>query len=222
MLCLIMALTVDISSTVVCSKFPLTSRDPVFNNVSRTNPESIVDHMILFMVELWICSLRPSFPGIPHFPKTCRFTHVINKVKRYNKRYSTMSKVSHVYTLWLFSINIYLIVVVNPTIVNPGPNKACPNISVYFQNVQGLIPFTELGKPFPKLDNTKLFELQAYVFHNNIDIVILNESWLTNDILNNEIFPNNAYKTFRVDRSILTHPLTPMILKSLEGTVVVS
>ena len=114
MLCLIMALTVDISSTVVCSKFPLTSRDHLFNNVNRINPESIVDQMILFMVELWNCSLRPSFQGIPHFPKTFRFTYVISKLKRYNKRYSTMSKVSHMYTLWLFSINIYLIIVVNP------------------------------------------------------------------------------------------------------------
>ena len=40
--------------------------------------------------------------------------------------------------------------------------------------------------------------------------MILNETWLTNDTLNNKIFPNNAYKTFRVDRSILTHPPDPI------------
>ena len=107
-----------------------------------------------------------------------------------------MSKVAHFYTLWLVSMNLFLLVIVFPGIVNPGPtqNNDRRNISVLFQNVRGLIPFTELGEASPMLDNTKLFELQQYTYSNNIDIVILNESWLINDIKNNEIFPSNLYK----------------------------
>ena len=212
MLCLIMALTVDLSRSDVCGK--VTYYDPPFNNSNTFNPKSLVDYILLLLIvelKLWVCSLRPTSPGITSFPTSCKLTCAIKNLIRYNKKCSTISKVSHMYTLWLFSINIVLIILVNPAIVNPGPSKntKCPNISVLFQNVRGLIPFFDLGKPSPKLDNTKLFELQAYVFHNKIDIVILNETWLTNDILNNEIFPSSAYKTFRVDRSILTHPPDP-------------
>ena len=141
-------------------------------------------------------------------------------VFKYLSTYSIGSKVSHIYTLWLASLNIVLIVLVNPSILNPGPGTP-PNITIFYQNVRGLIPFTELGKPSPMLDYTKLFELQSYVLYNKIDIVVLNESWLMKDINNNEIFPNGSYKFFRVDRSPLTHPSDPNNPKNIGGTVVV-
>ena len=78
-----------------------------------------------------------------------------------------------------------------------------------YQNVRGLIPFTELGVPSPMINITKLTELQSYIFFNKFDIVILNETWLTKDINSNEVLPNNAYKVFRVDRSDLSHPPDP-------------
>ena len=213
MLCLTLALTVDISGSDFHEKTSLLSHYPHYNHVfNSTNPKTFVDYIILFFVELWIYS------------RNFKIKYAIKKLKNYNNRCSTLYKVSHMYTLWLVTINIFLIIIANPAIVNPGPSKNanCPNISVLLQNVRGLIPFTDLGKPSPKLDNTKLFELQAYVFHNKTDIVILNETWLTNDILNNEIFPNNTYKTFWVDRSMLTHPpLILIILINLKEMVVV-
>ena len=48
--------------------------------------------------------------------------------------------------LRLVSIAILLIVVSNPSILNPGPTKL-NGIKCYFQNVQGLVTFSSLGKP---------------------------------------------------------------------------
>ncbi len=61
--------------------------------------------------------------------------------------------------IWTFIINALLIIVVNPGILNPGPNK----LSVVYQNVQGLIPFSDLGLPNPRLDRNKLIELHGHV-----------------------------------------------------------
>ena len=210
MLCLIMALTVDnTNGSAHCRGTPPPSQHHFSGQIISIN--LCLDCLVLFILELCACSLTPNFFKLPRFIKTFKMKYVLKKLKKYNKKYSTMSKLSHMYTLWLVSINIILIVIVTPAIVNPGPHKhpQCPNISMFFSNVQGLIPFPELAEPHPKLDNTKLFELQSYVFFNKIDIVILNETWLTKDILSNEIFPDNAYKTYRVDRSIITHPPDP-------------
>ena len=49
--------------------------------------------------------------------------------------------------IWLFMLNGLLIVFINPGIVNPGPSSVdvrsgnSKELNVYFQNVQGLIPF---------------------------------------------------------------------------------
>ena len=62
-----------------------------------------------------------------------------------------------------------LIAISNSCIINPGP---CPSVNdatnseslnIFYQNVQALIPFTDLNKPHPNLDQTKLLELQSYV-----------------------------------------------------------
>ena len=42
---------------------------------------------------------------------------------------------------------------------------------------------------------------------NKPDIVILNETWLSKNINDSEIFPNETYKVFRLDRSLKTHPM---------------
>ena len=80
-------------------------------------------------------------------------------------------------------------------------NKKSPGISVYYQNVQGLIPFGNLSEKHPILYNTKISELHAYVYRFNPDVIILNETWLKPSILDSEIFPTNKYTLFRLDRS---------------------
>ena len=92
------------------------------------------------------------------------------------------------------------------SLVNPGPaNK----ISVVYQNVQGLIPFSNLTDNCPNLDVTKITELQFNVSVNKPDVIILNETWLKSSVLDSEIFDLEAYKVFRLDRSQKTHPPDP-------------
>ena len=59
------------------------------------------------------------------------------------------------------------------------------------------------------LNTDKLFEFQSYICENKPDIVILNETWLSKNINDSEIFPNQIYKVFRLDRSRKTHPMDP-------------
>ena len=107
--------------------------------------------------------------------------------------------------IWTFMLNFIMIAISNPSLLNPGPNT----LSVMYHNVQGLIPFSELGQPHSKLDLNKLLELQAHVFNSNPDIIVMNETWLRSTILDSEIFPASAYKIFRKDRSKWSHPPAP-------------
>ena len=53
-------------------------------------------------------------------------------ILKYNKRYSMVNKISHFISFWLASLNLFLIVIVTPCVVNPGP-KDNNNISVISQ-----------------------------------------------------------------------------------------
>ena len=89
---------------------------------------------------------------------------------------------------------------------NPGPIK---NLTVYYQNVRGLIPWSELGNSHPNLDQTKISELQLYLYSQKPDVVILNETWLKPCIGDNEIISEKDYKIFRLDMNTNTHPMDP-------------
>ena len=79
----------------------------------------------------------------------------------------------------------------------------------FYQNVQGLIPFGDLGDPDPKLHNDKLHDLNRHIARTKPDVVILNESWLKSSIHDSEIFASDNYKIFRLDRCNFTHPADP-------------
>ena len=56
---------------------------------------------------------------------------------------------------WLYNLNFLLITIVNPSLLNPGPNS----LSVLYQNVQGFIHFSNLSNQQPLLDMNELAEL---------------------------------------------------------------
>ena len=117
--------------------------------------------------------------------------------------------------LWLSLFQFIFIFICNPSISNPGPDspykhKFSSTLSVFYQNIQGLIPFGNLAENHPVLDNNKLFELHTYIYNHSPDIIILNETWLKASILDSEILPPNKYKIFRLDRSEKTHPIDPL------------
>ena len=104
--------------------------------------------------------------------------------------------VSLKYSIWLASLNLLLVVICNPTIVNPGPcqNKYQNNISVLYQNIRGFIPPSHLGEPNPPFSSIKLAGFQTYIFDKKPDIIVLNETWLVKNLNDSEIFPNESYK----------------------------
>ena len=111
--------------------------------------------------------------------------------------------------LLMHIVNLILIVISNPSLLNPGPNS----LSILYQNVQGLIPFSQLGLNHPSLDMNKILEFQAYLAENSFDVVALNETWLKPSILDNEILDPDQYHIYRVDRSIKSHPPDPVNTK---------
>ena len=117
--------------------------------------------------------------------------------------------------LSLLLLTFLMIAIYNSSIKNPGPQSSknhsttSRTLKVYYQNVQGLIPFTELNKKHPNLDQTKLLELQSYVYENCPDVIVLNETWLKDTILDEEIFSNTEYKIYRCDRTEFSHPPEP-------------
>ncbi|NRB82045.1 MAG: endonuclease/exonuclease/phosphatase family protein, partial [Saccharospirillaceae bacterium] len=123
----------------------------------------------------------------------------------FGKPSSKISRILFNLLLWISIINLILVIIVNPSLLNPGPTK----LSVYYQNVQGLIPFSHLHEDHPNLDHTKILELNSYISQHKPDIVVLNETWLKKTINDNEIIQCHNYKIFRTDRSTVTHPPDP-------------
>ena len=106
---------------------------------------------------------------------------------------------------WIFCMNFLMITIVNPSLLHPGPQ----NLSVVYQNVQGLVPFSNLKSTHPLLDVNKILDLQSYIVQSKPDIIALNETWLKKSIKDNEIFPDSQYEVFRNDRTRKTHPQDP-------------
>ena len=116
---------------------------------------------------------------------------------------------------WLSLLQFIFLFICNPTICNPGPIsspqfKTSSDLSIFYQNVQGLIPFSNLAQDHPKLDNNKIFELNAYINSHNPEVIIINETWLKPSILDSEIFPPDKYEIHRLVRSEKTHPIDPL------------
>ena len=121
-----------------------------------------------------------------------------------NKRHSAI--IINVIT-WIHIMNFLLIVICNPSMLNPGP-KVTRNLKIMYQNVQGLIPLSSIGDKNPSLNHTKVAELQSHIYLTKPDLVILNETWLKPSIADTEIIPS-GYNIFRLDRSNYTHPTDP-------------
>ena len=71
------------------------------------------------------------------------------------------------------------------------------------------MPFSQLGKSQPKLDQTKIFELNAYLATNKPDVLVLNETWLNKSVKDGEVIGDHNYDVYRSDRSEVTHPADP-------------
>ena len=90
-----------------------------------------------------------------------------------------------------------------------------PKFASYLNFLQFFIAYPGISNPGPPTGvlglnlRTKIYELQAYIFEKNPDIIILNETWFKPTILSSEIFPKQ-YNVFRLDRSPQSHPIDPL------------
>ena len=109
---------------------------------------------------------------------------------------------------YITSINLILIVLATPSIVNPGPNPKARPLTIFYNNVQDLIDIRDLKSKEPQLNMTKLYKLHGHIFTTKPDVIILNETWLKKSILDTQVLPQN-YKIRRVDRTRKTHPWDP-------------
>ena len=123
-------------------------------------------------------------------------------VHLYDAKIVFMKKIAWFLSIWMVSMNLVLLVMCFPGIKNPGP---C--LTVLYNNVRGFVAPGKLYDDIPSLVSDKLHSFQSYLFENRPGIVVLNETWLYSEYYNNEIFPNNSYKVFRLDRCAKTHPL---------------
>ena len=95
--------------------------------------------------------LIKKFFSVPKFEFTKGFSH--NLLPRF--RFILFQCI-----IWTFVLNSSRIVLVNPSLLNPGPLQY---LKVATINCQGLIPFKELGSDHPSLDITKMAELNSYL-----------------------------------------------------------
>ena len=90
-----------------------------------------------------------------NFPFVCYITKSLGVMRgmEYRKR-GTIQMISMFLSFWITILNLLLIVIANPSIKNPGPGNE--DFTVLYQNVRGFVPFRELGRKIPPLDNNKL------------------------------------------------------------------
>ena len=115
--------------------------------------------------------------------------------------------IAKLYVLYIGIINLLLIVIVTPSIVNPGPTSSSMShspseLKIAYCNMQGIIMMSSMRGTQPIFQTNKLLDFQNYLHMNKPDIVLVNESWLNEHINSNEIVNENYYKCFRLDRSI--------------------
>ena len=90
-----------------------------------------------------------------------------------------------------------------PSLKNFSHHKTSFSLKIFYTiknfcvtNVQGLVTFSSVGKPFPDLNQTKISELQTHIFETSPDVVIYNETWLKPTIKSSEILSPDIYTKF--------------------------
>ncbi len=170
-------------------KLPTTSRMPLYNTFINW---LVIMLYITHPAERWVRSFFT-------------LSYIVNFKRKTSKRFlvsNLFDKLSNCYVFFLTILNLVLIIITTPSIVNPGPQERSPTeLKVCYCNIQGLIMMSSMRGKQPIFQTNKLLDFQNYLFHTQPDIVIVNESWLNEHIHNNEIVDENYYKIFRLDRS---------------------
>ena len=177
---------------------------------------SLRTHVNLYFLVIIVTALQVQFTRISNFADgTDPFSicgHIFFKVFERPRDTNLFKKCVSIFldvlVIFLCMLNITLIIICNPSMLNPGPDS----FKIFYNNIQGLIITRDLASDSPPLNMTKVHEMHGYIFSQKPDIIILNETWLKDCILDKEVFPDN-YKIFRIDRSSRSHPWDPQMPK---------
>ena len=194
---------------ISCASFGITLNGRPSRSLNLTSPKRNLSWVVDCIIILFTTVIRKFYSqtqlnhwdsGIGDILRHFRYSYSSGSHKVY--------RLFRRYIFWGVCLNTFLILISNMSLLNPGPTSTS-HLTVYYQNVRGLIPFSELANPNPTLDVNKINELQLHVSSEKPDIVILNETWLKPSVFSNEVLPDSAYKVFRLDRSTGTHPRDP-------------
>jgi len=182
--------------------------DNEFNHLFHSHSKSYAAVLIFFLFkkDWWLYKILGFSPGLLG---KLNFSGLENKPVSYGyiqliMHYLNIAIVGCM--LWIHTLNAVLVIIFNPSLLNPGPTTYLKVVSF---NAHGLIPFSQLQSDNPSFDNTKIFELHHYIHCHKPDILMINETWLKKSIIDSEVIPE-SYKVFRLDRSSLTHPPDPL------------
>ena len=133
LLCLLMALYVDVSIMSTPNSFPSIR----LVNVDYNNSRDYINNCLIF---LFLCILR-KYNAKNEF----LLIHQISPNK-HKDSISLFGRFMSIYTYWMASICILLIIISNPGIINPGPHQHTSknNISIVYHNS---VSYTHLTLP---------------------------------------------------------------------------
>jgi hypothetical protein len=210
-----LAMLVDLSKTKVCGMKSMRSfQDLNSQSITLNAAKSLLNWWVVLI--LFFPSRDPGGVGSSntyyyystystHLPLS--FCILRSNYHRNWKRGSLIDVLSSTYALYSCTINLILIVIVTPSIVNPGPIPPLTNarspceLKVAYCNMQGIIMMSSIKGCQPIFQTHKLLDFQNYLHMKKPDIVIINESWLNEHVHDNEIVSESYYKTFRRDRT---------------------
>ena len=140
---------------------------------SSTEKHHNILSILTSYINLFYISLITGISAI-NMPKNKKITNFICKGINSMKDFVQVSL-----TLYITIISMLLIVISNCSLLNLGPDS----ISVYYQNIHGLLTFSSLGKDNPTQNLTKVIEFQSYLTVKCPDVVLLNKTWFKSNIL---------------------------------------
>ena len=193
----------ELSSNAICnlSCIPYLIKNIVFNLLKKCRLQSLdIRNLNLSKYLNCVKLSSPKFSILKSNLLQCILTLCFKTLKLFTKAIINM-------VLWLTLINLFLVIIANPSLLNPGPLNS---LSIMYHNVQGFIPVKAINDTNPQLNFTKLFEFQSHIMYDKPDIIVINETWLKPSVNDTELLDPANYKLYRLDRSPHTHPPDPL------------
>ena len=92
------------------------------------------------------------------------------RLAKYAPKVNKLKKLENSLSYYTTLLNLVLIVLVTPSIINPGPIRQI-ELKVGYCNAQELILMSSMKSQLPIFQTNKIMDIQSYVYTNDLDIV---------------------------------------------------